>query len=154
MDFLSLIDMCMSTNVRKLSRIVTRIYDSYLKPSGININQLAIMLTIKGMQDHNDGKPSIGDAATRLAMEKSTFSRNLRVLEDLDFIKLQISSTSRSQKVISVTENGMEMIMNAYTYWDEVQHIIKTGIGEEKFMQTIAITNEIESFLIDRFGMN
>lgn len=143
-DFLDLVNSCLCTNIRKLSRIVTRLYDAELKQTPLNINQLGIMLTISGLEE-----PYIGDLAEKLVMEKSTLSRNLGVLEEMGFIIIKINTMKKSQKIVSVTQSGMNAITQSYPPWDNIQRKISSSFGNERFLQAIQLLNQLETSLND-----
>ena len=151
LNFLALVDSCLCTNIRKLSRIITRIYDSFLEPSGLNINQLGLLLTIKG-QNANATLSSIGEVGDRLVMEKSTLSRNLRKLEDYGYIETDINPENRSQKTAHVTESGLKVIFDAYGYWDEVQTRIRAKFGVDNFKELTTQLTTLQSDLLEEFG--
>ena len=146
-DFLSLVDSCMCTSIRKIARIITRIYDSHLEPSGLTINQLGLLLTIKGQNELNE-LSSVGTIGQRLVMEKSTLSRNMRRLEDLGFITIETDPTNRTQKQARVTSKGLETVLDAYKYWDEVQNRIRTKLGKDQFEQLLGLLNLLQNELL------
>ena len=66
---------CISTRVRQLSRIVTRVYDDALRPLGITASQFTLLTQLA----QQDGITAVEIGHT-LDIEKSTLSRNLKRL--------------------------------------------------------------------------
>ena len=158
-NLLDLIDSCLCTSIRMSSRVITRLYDSYLEPANINIKQLAILLTTGGMnaddqKDEAGNGVSINDIAQRLRIENSTLSRNLRKLEERGLVNIQYSATNRKEKKVQLTEDAISLIFDAYKYWNEIQTIVKSTIGEETFAAQLAamksLTNTLQQIELRR----
>ncbi len=147
-DYFSLVETCMCTNIRKVSRLITKLYDAKLKPSGININQLAIMLTIQGFNVNKGIEPTVKELSFAMAVDPSTLSRNLRVLEDMGLISMRTDEANRTQKTIKLTEKGSESLMKAYPLWLNVQDFIRGELGEENFNQLIFLLQGLEHILV------
>ncbi len=144
---LALVEACMCTNVRKLSRIITRLYDKYLKPSGININQLGILLTVQGLQDSLGNSPTVSEVADRMVMESSTLSRAIAVLMQNELVELEENELNRTQKHVITTELGKKKILEAYSYWNEIQEQIRDDLGKEKFDNMIFLLTQLEDLI-------
>ncbi len=67
---------CVCYNLRKASRFITRLYDEFLKSSGIQATQLTILLGTKILQPVTLKKLSKASM-----MDRTTLSRNLKPLE-------------------------------------------------------------------------
>ena len=63
---------CLAVRVRLLSRTITGIYDEALRPLGLTVGQMNILVVVA-----KRGPVSPGEVARRLNMEKSTVSRNI-----------------------------------------------------------------------------
>ncbi|MCE7733976.1 MAG: winged helix-turn-helix transcriptional regulator [Candidatus Heimdallarchaeota archaeon] len=158
--FLDIIDSCLATNTRKLARNMTRIYDSALETSGININQLAMLLTIQGLMQELSTKqmtiyPSLSIVATRLGMDNSTLSRNLRTLEDRSIVLIEQSKESRREKIIKLTEQGVDIALTAYPLWKKIQDLIKNKMGETKFfslLEELTFANDVMGKILKSIG--
>ena len=72
---------CISTRVRQLSRIVTRVYDDALRPLAITASQFTLLTQLA----QQDGITAV-EIGHSLDIEKSTLSRNLKRLLALGLI--------------------------------------------------------------------
>src|SRR5262249_56594975 len=63
---------CIATKVRLLNRAVTAIYDEALRPYGLKVTQMTVLVTVAKI-----GQASPGAVGRILHMEKSTLSRNV-----------------------------------------------------------------------------
>src|SRR3974390_2908397 len=66
---------CISSRVRQLSRIITRVYDDALRPLGITASQFTLLTQLA----QQDGITAV-EIGHSLDIEKSTLSRNLKRL--------------------------------------------------------------------------
>ena len=66
---------CIAVRVRALNRAVTALYDEALRPHGLRVGQLNLLVAIARM-----GTARPGDLCRVLRMEKSTLSRDVEVM--------------------------------------------------------------------------
>jgi DNA-binding MarR family transcriptional regulator len=110
-----LVDACACTRLRTAARLVTRAYDDALRPSGVNASQLAILAAVDV-----DDATSIAALSKRLAMDRTTLSRNLRPLERARWIRLGPEGWRRS-KTVHVTSEGRQRLAAATLLWEQAQ---------------------------------
>jgi DNA-binding MarR family transcriptional regulator len=94
---------------------MTRAYDEALRPSGVNASQLAILAAIDV-----DEPPSIAALSHRLAMDRTTLTRNLRPLLAGNWIRLGAEGWRRS-KAVSLTAEGRNRLTQAKSFWNQAQ---------------------------------
>ena len=83
---------CACTTVKKLSRVLGRVYDSALAPSGINVTQFAVM---RGIARH-DGEPLVR-VAEKLQMDRTSLYRAIAPLERDGWIEVAAGVDARSR---------------------------------------------------------
>src|SRR5436305_10748900 len=66
---------CLAVRVRALNRAVTALYDDALRPHGLRVGQLNLLVAVARM-----GTARPGDLCRVLCMEKSTLSRDVEVM--------------------------------------------------------------------------
>jgi DNA-binding MarR family transcriptional regulator len=107
---------CICARLRLLNRVVSGIYDEALRPLGLELSQLSVLIAIDLHGDHA--------TATRLAkalqVEKSSISRELQRLEDRAFIRRSPSETERAVR-IALTARGRRLISAALPGWERAQ---------------------------------
>ncbi len=114
---------CVALRVRRMSRIITRIYDDALRPLGLTASQFTL-LTIIAQQDGVTAS-EIGFA---LDIEKSTLSRNLKRLESLGMMRMD-PPAGRHGRGLHLTEAGEDAIMEAYPIWKNTQERVEDVLG-------------------------
>jgi DNA-binding MarR family transcriptional regulator len=106
---------CISTRVRQLSRIVTRIYDDALRPLGITASQFTLLTQLA----QQDGITAVEIGHT-LDIEKSTLSRNLKRLLALGHITMD-PPAGRRGRGLHLTPKGEGVIQKAFPVWKDAQ---------------------------------
>ena len=74
---------CVCLNLRKMSRIITQMYDEALKPSGLRSTQLPVLVTLVSV-----GSMTVNDLADDLVMDRTSLSRLLRPLVARGLVKM------------------------------------------------------------------
>ena len=91
---------CVCYNLRKAARAVTRLYDDFLRPSGIRTTQVSLLMTAKLR-----GPVTLGQLAEMTVTERTTLTRNLTVLEKKGFIRID-QGNDRRERQVSITGPG------------------------------------------------
>ncbi len=114
---------CVALRVRRMSRIITRIYDEALRPLKLTASQFTLLSTIA----QQDGVTA-AEIGASLDIEKSTLSRNLKRLVRLGYMKLD-PPACRHGRGLHLTPLGEEAIMKAYPVWKETQARVEEVLG-------------------------
>ncbi|MGN6184179.1 MAG: MarR family winged helix-turn-helix transcriptional regulator [Thermoanaerobaculia bacterium] len=105
--------LCLSANLRKTERLITRHYDAYLSEAGVTAVQLPILATIASAEE-----PTFRLLSNELGLDRSTLSRNLALLERVGFVDIGPSSGPKPG-LISLTRKGRETLRRAHKLWNE-----------------------------------
>ena len=115
---------CLAVRVRLLNRTITGIYDETLRPLGMTVGQLNILVTVAKL-----GPVSPGDVARRLNMEKSTLSRNVDRMRGRDWIVVS-SGTSGRHQTLEISPQGRKLLERAAPLWKKAQAQAKAMLGQ------------------------
>jgi DNA-binding MarR family transcriptional regulator len=63
-----------------------------------------------------------------MALDKTTLSRNVRVLVRRGWLKAEGAEDQRV-RILSVTPEGEEAFLRAFPYWERAQHRLAEGLG-------------------------
>jgi DNA-binding MarR family transcriptional regulator len=113
---------CVCLHARMTARAVTRAYDQALAPLGLEATQFTLLGAIMG-----NPEKSITALADRLALERSSLSRNLKLLQSRGLIS-SAGQGGRSAS-FSVTPEGEALLMEALPVWSEVQRKSENAMG-------------------------
>jgi DNA-binding MarR family transcriptional regulator len=116
---------CISTRVRQLSRIITRVYDDALRPLGITASQFTLLTQLA----QQDGITAVEIGHT-LDIEKSTLSRNLKRLLALGHLTMD-PPAGRRGRGLHLTPKGETVIKKAFPVWKDAQTKAVRVMGPE-----------------------
>ena len=112
---------CISSRLRKLSRIADGHMRNCLKEFGITENQMTILFALSKLGKVEQGK--IGEA---LALERSTISRNVKLLEK----KKLVRRTSAYRPEIELTNKGISLVTKLIPNWEKVMDSLVDMLGD------------------------
>jgi DNA-binding MarR family transcriptional regulator len=116
---------CLAVRIRLLNRTVTNIFDDALRPLGVKVSQLNVLIVVARL-----GPISPGDVAKRLNMEKSTLSRNVDRMRAHGWLKVSSGDTGRQQK-LSIGAAGRKIIEEALPLWKKAQAEAEAMLGKQ-----------------------
>ena len=114
---------CLAVSTRRLSRMVTGVFDEALRPHGITTAQLNILVAVRSL---GSARPS--DLVEALAMEKSTVSRNVARLVEADWIRRTVHGDLRAH-TLSLTKDGERMLRDVQPAWQAAQKRAESKVG-------------------------
>jgi DNA-binding MarR family transcriptional regulator len=114
---------CLAIRVRSLNRVVTSIYDEALRPLGITINQLTMLVVLSQM-----GKATAKQIGSFLQMEPSTISRNLERMRKGGWVNAAPGSDARSVE-LTLSLPGARLIQKALPSWRKAQARARAMLG-------------------------
>lgn len=106
---------CYCGSIRQASRIVTQLYDQALKPSGVKITQFGILRLLSAYPGL-----TTGDIADALAMDSTTLTRTLRIIQDNAWIEAS-PGEDRRERHWNVTATGKARVAEALPLWKAAQ---------------------------------
>lgn len=116
---------CACANLRKAARAVTRLYDRILRPTGLRVTQLALLVAVSAL-----GPISVTTLAKKTLMDRTTLGKNLKLLENRYLIRIRPGEDRRVREV-ALSDEGLDILLKALPYWEEAQDKMIKGIGEE-----------------------
>ena len=119
---------CAALRSRMAARSVTRAYDEALRPIGLKVTQFTLLVAIRSAAFH-----SISEMAEWLALERSTLSRNLQILERRGLVE-RSDGAGGTARTLAITEEGETMLIDALPLWDAAQKKLKKSIGNESWL--------------------
>jgi DNA-binding MarR family transcriptional regulator len=90
------------------SRVVTRHYDRALAPVGLTTSAYSILARI----DREGPKP-LGALAARLAMDRTTLSREVAPLVDAGLVEAKADEDDRRRRIVALTDQGATRVADA-----------------------------------------
>jgi DNA-binding MarR family transcriptional regulator len=106
---------CAGFNLRRASRAVSQHFDHALAPTGLRMTQFTLLGALA-----IGGSVTINDLARVLVIDRTTLTRNLRLLRTAGHVAATTNGTGREQR-ISLTEDGRETLARAVPLWRAAQ---------------------------------
>src|SRR5689334_2905967 len=114
---------CIAMRVRRLNRVVTKIYDDSLRSLGLRTAQQTILVAISLMNT-----PTPTDLERRLSLEKSTVSRNVERLQRRGWVEFVPSDDGRSH-YLKLTAKGAKLLHESTALWQLAQKRVASLLG-------------------------
>jgi len=115
---------CACQSLRRLTRLVTRIYDQELRKADIEITQFGLLMGLATVGQANQKTLSAG-----FAMDSTTLTRTLALLHRQGWIRVK-RGKDRRERVFSLTETGKRQIAVAQPHWQEAERRLRKTLGE------------------------
>jgi DNA-binding MarR family transcriptional regulator len=109
------------------TRIVNRHYDRALAPAGVTTTQYAILARVE-----REGAMRLGRLADRLALERTTLTRELQPLLDERLAAVRGDPADRRRKIVGLTARGRKTVERARPLWAEAQAELSREFGDER----------------------
>ena len=120
--------MCLCAALRRAARIVTRKYDFHLAKADLRITQYSMLANIIRNPDI-----SVSNLSKTLAMDQTTATRNLQVLNKAGLIHFNAETTDQRIKKISISSLGLNKFKHAKPMWLEAQKEIEQVLSGSEF---------------------
>src|SRR6202011_1767354 len=101
---------CACQNLRRLSRVVTRIYDQELRKAGLEITQFGLLTALAATEEANQKRLSAG-----FAMDSTTLTRTLRLLLKQGWVRVR-RGRDRRERLFRLTQGGKQKMAEAQPY--------------------------------------
>jgi DNA-binding MarR family transcriptional regulator len=116
---------CLAVRLRVLGRAVTRIYDAELRPHGLTISQLNVLLTVAHFQP-----VAAGQVAEALSMDISTLSRNAQLLRQAGLLDVRRAERGNG-RVLQLTSAGAAKLGDVRPAWGSAQRQARALLGPD-----------------------
>src|SRR5215208_4905300 len=116
---------CIAVRLRLLNRVVTNLYDDALRPLGLKVSQLNILIVTARL-----GPARPAQVCDILRLDASTLSRNVKPLQAHGWLEVVPEEDARAQP-FRLTPQGRRLIEKAVPAWEEAQRQATELLGEE-----------------------
>ena len=115
---------CACQNLRRATRIVTRIYDQELKKTGLEITQFGLLAALAIAGEINQKRLSEG-----FAMDSTTLTRTLDRMRKQGWIGIR-QGRDRRERLLTLTAAGKRQIAKAKPHWDLAESRLRNELGD------------------------
>jgi DNA-binding MarR family transcriptional regulator len=114
---------CIAVRVRLLNRLITKVCDDGLRPFGVRVAQVNILVAVA-----HDGPITPNEVAKRLVLDKSTLSRDADKLIASGWLATDPSDDGRSH-TLRITPAGLELLDRIHPVWVAGQKKLAAILG-------------------------
>lgn len=115
---------CLCAASRSAARGITAVFDRHLRPHGLRATQFTALVNLVLR-----GPTAIGVLAKLLGLERTTLTRNLAVLAENGWTRVEFDDTDSRTRVICVTAAGTKVVREAFGAWREAQRQVSSILG-------------------------
>ena len=116
---------CIAVRLRLLNRVVTNLYDDALRPLGLKVSQLNILIVTAKL-----GLARPAQVCDILQLDASTLSRNVERMRAQGWLEAVPDEDARAQP-FRLTPHGRRLIEKAVPAWEDAQRQARDLLGDE-----------------------
>src|SRR5947209_4642599 len=116
---------CIAVRLRLLNRVVTNLYDDALRPLGLKVSQLNLLIVTARL-----GLARPARVCDILQLDASTLSRNVKPLQAHGWLEVVSDEDARAQP-FRLTPRGKKLIEQAVPAWEAAQRRATELLGSE-----------------------
>jgi DNA-binding MarR family transcriptional regulator len=116
---------CIAVRLRLLNRVVTNLYDQALRPLGLKVSQMNILVVAEKL-----GLARPAEVCRILQLDTSTLSRNVERMRAKGWLEIVPDEDARSHP-FRVTPKGRKLLRRAIPAWEKAQRKAGELLGED-----------------------
>ena len=115
---------CIALRLRLLNRVVTNLYDDALRPLGLKVSQLNILVVTAKL-----GLAQPAKVCDLFRLDASTLSRNVERMRARGWLEVVPGADARTRS-IRLMPQGRRKLEQAFPAWEQVQQQAEELLGE------------------------
>src|SRR5438552_1543201 len=116
---------CIAARLRLLNRVVTNLYDDALRPLGLKVSQLNLLVVTAKI-----GLAQPAQVCNILHLDTSTLSRNVERMRAKGWLEVVPGEDARTQP-FRLTAQGRRLLERAVPAWEQAQRQAEELLGDE-----------------------
>jgi len=105
-------DACLCLHVQRAARALARRFDEALRPIGLTNGQFSLLMSL-----NRPGPARMRDVATLLAMDRTTLTAALKVLERRALLTIAVDPEDRRGRLLALSDAGQHLLAEAVPIW-------------------------------------
>lgn len=116
---------CHCLAARRRARAITRHYEARLRPLGLRATQFSLLAALA-----QTGPVRLGRLAELLGLERTTLTRNARLLQEQGWIA-SVATDDARERAMQITDMGLGRLAQALPVWREAQASLEHDIASQ-----------------------
>ncbi len=129
-------DACVIARARLISRVMTHIFDEELRPFGLQSSQHSLLGSIMRM-----GIATRADVARANCLDRSTLTRNLKLMLDAGWIEEVAGTAQGRQRPLRLSKAGEDVLFSSMPAWRAGQERAANLLGQQGILAIKAIAD-------------
>ena len=118
-------DACLCLHVQRAARALARRFDEALKPVGLTNGQFSLLMSL-----NRPVPATMKSVANLLAMDRTTLTAALKVLERRRLLKVAVDPADRRGRLLTLTARGRRLLAAAVPIWKAHHHDVETALDD------------------------
>jgi len=115
---------CACQNLRRVTRVVTRIYDEELRKAGLEVTHFGLLTALAATGEANQKRLSAG-----FAMDSTTLTRTLGLLLKQGWVRVKRGKDKR-ERLFRLTPAGKRKMEDAQGHWNHAEDRLRRALGD------------------------
>jgi len=127
-------DTCLCLHAQRVARALARRFDEALKPVGLTNGQFSLLMSLNRLPGM---KPAgMKGVAELLAMDRTTLTAALKVLERRNLIRISVDPEDRRGRFLALTAAGRKTLAAAVPIWKRHHHMLEKLLRDPDMVRT------------------
>jgi len=118
-------DSCLCLHVQRAARALARRFDEALKPVGLTNGQFSLLMSL-----NRPVPATMKSVAALLAMDRTTLTAALKVLERRRLLKVAVDPADRRGRLLTLTARGRQTLAAAVPVWQAHHREIEEALDD------------------------
>ena len=132
---------CTYYHLRKVDRIIYNFFENEMENKDVSPVQLSLLNAVYLAKK----KLGISKLAKYMALDRTTLTRNLKILEKKNLIRIENTPNDVRKRIFYLTELGEKELKKGIPIWDEAHKELKKRISEDLWQKLMEILKDIEN---------
>ena len=128
---------CACFHLRRTARLVSQAFDQKLKKTGLRITQFSLLMAFFLLPEARLSK-----IARIMGMDRTTLSRNVKLLEKKGLVSMEPGEDRREQQV-RLSPKGEQALEEAIPCWEEAQNQVMCQMDDDDWGQVHNVLREL-----------
>ncbi len=120
-------DCCLCLHAQRAARALARRFDDALRPLDLTNGQFSLLMAL-----NRPTPPKLGSVAELLAMDRTTLTAALKVLERRRLVKVTVDKEDRRSRLLAITSAGRVLLNKAFPIWQKTHAAIEAKVAAVK----------------------
>jgi DNA-binding MarR family transcriptional regulator len=120
-------DCCLCLHAQRAARALARRFDDALRPLDLTNGQFSLLMAL-----NRPTPPKLGSVAELLAMDRTTLTAALKVLERRRLVKVTVDKKDRRSRLLAITSAGRVLLNKAFPIWQKTHAAIEAKVAAVK----------------------